>query len=131
MKEIFELMNPLQEKRLDQMVKGIVERFKPHKILCFASNLRIDAALCCFSESRLIESCDYELLTVIDSQGFTENEMQDFVSSIYRNGKVTILNLKTDDMRKAIESKNLYVTTILREGAVLYISDGYDLKFPD
>ncbi len=131
MKEIFELMNPLQEKRLDELVKGIVERFKPHQILCFAGNLRIDAALSCFSEPRLIDSCDYELLTVIDSQGITENEMQDFVSSIYRNGKVTILNLKKDDMRKAIESKNLYITTILREGAVLYTSDGFDLKLPD
>ncbi len=128
---MFELMNPLQEKRLDELIKGIVEKFKPLQILCFASNLRIDAALSCFSEARVIESCDYELLTVTDSPGSTENEMQDFVSSIYRNGKVIILNLKKDDMHKAVKSKNLYITTILNEAAVLYIEDGFDSQIPN
>lgn len=131
MKEMFDLMNPIQEKRLDELVKGIVEKFKPLQILCYASNIRVDAALSCFSELRLIESCDYELLTVTERWGSSEAELQEFISGTYRSGSVTILNLKKEDIKKAIETNNVYITTILKEGTVLYIADGFDIKFPE
>lgn len=131
MKKMFDLMNPIQEKRLDELVKSIVEKFNPLEILCYASNLRVDAAISSFSELRLIESCDYELLTVTEALGSSETEIQEFISGIYRSGNVTILNLIKEDMDKAIESKNLYITTILKEAAVLYIADGFDMQLPD
>src|SRR6476469_10969617 len=111
MKEMFDLMNPLQEKRLDELTKAIVEKFKPLQILCFSTNFRVDAALSCFLETRVIESCDYELLTVTESSESTEDDFQDFTREVYHNGKVVVLNLNKEDMEKAIESKNLYVTT--------------------
>lgn len=130
MKEMFDLTNPLQEKRLNDLVKGIVAKFKPLLILCFASNLRVDASLSCFSEIRVIECCDYELLTVTESLANSEEEMQKFTSDIYRNGKIAILNLKNEDMEQAIKSKNLYISTILSDGVVLYVADGFEVQLP-
>ncbi len=130
MKQIFDLMNPAQEKRLDELVKDIVKKFNPLQILCYASNLRIDAAISCFSELRLIESCDYELLTVTELLGRSETELQEFISEIYRGGSVTVLNLTKGDMEKAIKSKNLYISTILSEGVVLYVADGFEIQLP-
>lgn len=131
MKEMFDLMSPIQEKRLEDLVKSIVDKFNPLQILCYATNLRLDAAISCFSELSLIESCDYELLTVTEQWGSSEIELQEFTSDIYRSGSVTILNLKKQDLEKAIHSNNLYITTILKEGTVLYIADGFDIKLPE
>lgn len=131
MKEMFDLMNPLQEKSLDELTKALVEKFKPLQILCFSTHCRVDASLSCFSETRVVESCDYELLTVTGQQASTEIEMQEFTSSIYQNGKIVILNITKEDMESAIESKNLYISTILKDGVALYLADGFNVKLPD
>ena len=131
MKEMFDLMNSVQEKRLDELVKSIVEKFNPLVILCYATNFRVDVAVSCFSELRLIELCDYELLTVTEPLGNSEAELQKFVSGIYRSGSVTILNLNKEDMFKAVKSQNVYITTILKVGTVLYIADGFDVYLPE
>jgi uncharacterized protein len=126
MEKLFDLMNPLQEKRLEEMVKAIVNQFKPLQILCFASNLKTDVMLSCFSEPTLVEQCDYDILTISGEAGDSENDIQKFVSNFYRNGSVTIFNLNTDDMERAIASRNIYITTILEKGTILYISEGFE-----
>lgn len=128
MEKLFELMNPVQEKRLEELVKAIADEFKPLQIFCFASSLKTDVMLSCFSKPKQIEKCDYEILTITEVTGSSEDDMQKFVANFYGDGTVTILNLKKDAIKSAIENKNIYITTILEKGTILYIADGFDVQ---
>jgi len=120
MKNMWENLNPSQKKELDEIVKKIVQEFSPVQIFCFGSRVSLSSRNSCFTSSEKQEECNYDFLVITPSSTRQENELQNFVSSKYKNGTITIVNYSNDMLAGSLAIGQKFTTTIVEKGIILY-----------
>jgi uncharacterized protein len=140
MNNLLRHLNLQQSSQLEELLGLLVKHFQPEKIYCFGSRIQSSARFSCFVHRQKQGCCAYDLLVItpgtapgppverpgLDKEGerktLPEQEMQDFVNSRYKKGKVTILCHSAEVVNAALQLGHPFFIRVLREGLLLYSS---------
>ena len=126
MKKMLKSLTANQEEQLESIVKKVVDRFAPAQIYCFGCRVNYSCRYSCFTDSGKNEECEFDLLVITRSSIQKENEIQDFISTEYKSGIVTVVNYCSDILVASLAIGQRFITTIIETGGMLYISEGLE-----
>jgi HEPN domain-containing protein len=102
----------------------LVEKFQPTRIISFGTQTLKNEISGCFASKQIIQQ-HHCLLICTESSTRIEYEVQDFATTHYHNGQVTILCHGEAAVQEGIESHNRFFSTVLAQGKPLYTRDGF------
>jgi HEPN domain-containing protein len=121
-------------KELHNFLSKLVEKYQPEKIISFGSLQDTTISSGCFMESSKVDTAHYFLLMVTSTDNRIASDVQDFATTHFSKGTITILVHGRSAVETAIRSSKLFFVTTYREGTVLYKADGLlldDIEIPD
>ncbi|UKJ06239.1 HEPN domain-containing protein [Solitalea lacus] len=113
-----------QDGELQVLIKQLIEKYKPERILCFGRIRSSNQCSGCFLASSEDSVYDYFLLMITTESTRIEHQVQDFVNYHFTTGKITILSHGKETIYEAILKNSRFFTTVLDQGCLLYSSDG-------
>ncbi|WP_169303278.1 HEPN domain-containing protein [Pedobacter cryophilus] len=109
---------------LKPMLTQMIHRYQPVWIICFAYRLRHQESYLCFNEQQLASDHHYFLLMVTKGRTRFEHEAQDFVTTHFTEGEITLLSHGSDTIAEKIIAQHKFFTRVLNFGTILYAADG-------
>ena len=105
-------MTPLEknQKKLNKVVKLIVKKFKPEKIILFGS----------YAWGKPNQDSDVDLFIVKETDNIRETEMKIDRSIYPRPFPVDLIVYRPDDVRKREAMGDFFIEDILKKGKILY-----------
>lgn len=118
---------PIKEQPIDEelqvIVKLLAEKFRPLYIYCFGDYAESSRKVGCFIDGVAHHHHRYYLLMVIEGAGRIEHIVQDYASSHFQQGAITILVHGKDTLAEAVRSNNRFFITVINKGKLLYSHD--------
>jgi len=105
-------------------VQGLIEKFQPLQLFCFAKSKTLIETSGCFTNQQGSHNCDYCLLMVTASSNRIDHEVQDFTNTHYFQGTIAIICHGQETILEAIRSNNRFFMTVCSSGQLLYSHDG-------
>lgn len=124
-----------KDQHLDELIRKIVEKFDPLKIICFGRNMVHRKSVGCFREYTDTTSPHYHLLMITEATPRIEYTVQDYVNNNLFRGKITVIAHHQQIIQEKLENKHPFYCNIFRSGHLLYTKDGLYLTdtvpYPD
>lgn len=124
-----------KDQYLDELIRKIVEKFDPLKIICFGRNMVHHKSVGCFREYTDTTSPHYHLLMITEATPRIEYTVQDYINNNLLTGKITVLSHHQQIIQEKLEDKHPFYCNIFRSGHLLYTKDGLYLTgtvpYPD
>ncbi|UKJ07903.1 HEPN domain-containing protein [Solitalea lacus] len=124
MKKHFSFVCSDQDKALQILIKALVEKYKPERILCFGRVRSSNQSSSCFLASCDQSTYHYFLLMITSESTRIEHQVQDFVNYHFTAGKITILSHGRETIHEAVLKNSRFFSTVSSQGCLLYASDG-------
>jgi len=107
-----------------ELVKLLIEKFKPMYIYCFCRITKSATKSGCFGVNYTATENHYFLLMVMESKTRNEHEAQDFCNIRFHPGKTTILSHGLETIHQCISKNNRFFISIINKSQQLYSADG-------
>ena len=114
----------LQSKYLQDLIRLLIEKYQPLRIISFGRNSLIKQHSGCFIEEVKDGYYHHFLLMVTESVTRIEHEVQDFANRHYEHGTITILVHGKETISEAVAANSRFFCTVLNHGEQLYSNDG-------
>ncbi len=98
------------QKKLDQVVKLIVRKFKPEKIILFGS----------YAWGKPNEDSDVDLFIVKKTDNARETAMEIDVSIRPRPFPIDLIVYRPENVKKRIEMNDFFIQDVISKGKILY-----------
>lgn len=110
--------------KLQEFLPQLVERYNPEKIICFGCLSTSEIYSSCFMEPFSDNTAHYFLLMVCPHTYRVEHNAQDYCTTHFNHGEITLLSHTAEAVADAIASGNPFFIKVIKDGLLLYSSDG-------
>lgn len=114
----------LQHQHFSSFIKVLAEKYNPQQIYCFGKQVVLRDKSGCFIEGDTDAKYHYYLLMVTESSIRIERTVQDFASSKFKSGTITILVHGKEAIWEALNANNRFFNTVFCSAQMVYSYDG-------
>jgi len=114
----------IQKDHFSKFIKQLVSKFQPLYIYRFGKITEVTNIEGCFIQESANGNYQYFLLMVTESITRIDHEVQEYASTHYPFGSITILSHGQQAIREAINDNNRFFLTIYNHGQLLYSHNG-------
>ena len=105
-----EIENSVTLKDIREIVRQIVERFRPQKVILFGSH----------AQGRPTKDSDVDLLVVMDANEQTLHTAARISAAIDHPVPLDIIVFRPSDLEASLQRKGVFATEVMAKGVVLY-----------
>ncbi|MCX2479363.1 HEPN domain-containing protein [Pedobacter sp. MC2016-15] len=124
MKTKFPPSRDVPKNYLSLFLNGLIGKFQPIYIYSFGSKIESFVKAGCFTEHVNQETHHYFLLLITESNTRIDHEVQEYASTHYNFGSITILSHGQIAIKEAINDGSRFFISIYNEGQLLYSHNG-------